>query len=698
MDINPIFSFKPESPSFEMSSFENKRQLSGDKPSKKKIRTNDPQEEEDTKEKSGKSLFSLLPSALIPKRFKKEKKKESLDENWVSATGVKNYLIRDPLLDFLNYHSKNLAKKKEYQKLILEAMEEKGKEDPTNFHHFLCQQGNEFEKKLILHLTKRFGSQIIDLHGSFQSDYQKKQEETIEAMKRGIPIIYSGVLLDSKTKTYGIPDLIVRSDWLRKLVEDSPIPKKIEKIGAPLLGTNYHYRIVDIKFTTLALRANGTHLLNAGYIPAYKGQLFIYNSALAQIQGYNPQEAYLLGRKWKYTTKGMDYRSPECLSRLGVVDFTKVDKDIPEKVEKALNWVRDMRVNGKSWNLFSLPLPRPELYPNMSNRADYPWTKVKEVMAAQIKEITTLWMCGTKERHRAHDQGIYQWTSKNCTPEKLGINSFERSRILTEILRINQQKKDKVLPLRIENNSRNWQKRPKIEFFVDFETINDIYPDFSSLPNTESLSMIFMIGLGYFDYQKKSWIQKSFTAENLTKKGERKICLDFARFIEEEKRKAGVESALIYHWSPAEVRSWEKFVSRFESQLHQKIQASSPLKKMKKLDSVYEKSGLELVSQITEDFFDLLEVFHHEPIVIQGCFSFGLKEVATTLYQQKLIKTIWDHNNPCANGPAAMVMAYRAYKNPNPESHPYLQQIKDYNRVDCQVLYEIIDYLRQHHC
>ena len=76
------------------------------------------------------------------------------------------------------------------------------------------------------------------------------------------------------------------------------------------------------------------------------------------------------------------------------------------------------------------------------------------------------------------------------------------------------------------------------------------------------------------------------------------------------------------------------------------------------------------VSGVTDELFhinnqivwyNLLNSFRDNPIVINGCFKFGLKEVSQRLYQLGLISNIWDESNPCRNGNTAMVMANNAY-------------------------------------
>ena len=78
-----------------------------------------------------------------------------------------------------------------------------------------------------------------------------------------------------------------------------PIIQEEEKIKAPNLKENYHYVVVDIKWSTLHFSAKNNTLLKKGRIPAYKGQLAIYNCILGKIQGYFPTKAYILGKGWR---------------------------------------------------------------------------------------------------------------------------------------------------------------------------------------------------------------------------------------------------------------------------------------------------------------------------------------------------------------------------------------------------------------
>ncbi len=430
-------------------------------------------------------------------------------DQWVSATQTRNYLLKDPVIDWIDTHySPFVTKNPRYTQKILKAV--KSHKGPQNFTEFIMEQGNTFESQVIKLICNQFGSDMVKaIGGELNPHSPDKVQETLDAMNQGVPFIHGGLLHNPENQTYGIPDLLVRSDWLGKLVSIKPLTKVESLVSArglkdPLNAESpprYHYRVVDVKFTTLYLRSNGTHILNSRAFPAYKSQLWIYNEALARMQGYKPTETYLLGRRWRFTLKGDVYIGSSCFDRLGVINYVTMDNEYPSRTKKAIAWVKEVhQESAKDWNVLTVPLERPELYPNMSNTHDYPWHSVKKKIAEEIGEITTLWMMGVKNRKRAHDSGVYKWTNPKCTVDVLGVNGEFTRRILEKMIDINQPRKkrriQKIKPKRIKNNISCWKTPNEVEFYVDFETVNDILTDFSDMPAVKTTSLIFMIGVG----------------------------------------------------------------------------------------------------------------------------------------------------------------------------------------------------------
>ena len=70
---------------------------------------------------------------------------------------------------------------------------------------------------------------------------------------------------------------------------------------------------------------------------------------------------------------------------------------------------------------------------------------------------------------------------KDCNSKTLNING-KNAPIIDSIISINQQNTKLIIPDKIKSNMYNW-KNSKNNIFVDFETISDIFSDFSNLKN-----------------------------------------------------------------------------------------------------------------------------------------------------------------------------------------------------------------------
>ncbi len=601
-----------------------------------------------------------------------------ITSEWVAASSLKNYMIKDPLLDWLSYHSASfLRKHPDYADVVARSHTPgvppsgSGSLPATSF---LLNQGLEFERNVNSYLLEQFGSSnVIHLGGDNSNAYSKeKYLQSLQAMRDGVPFICSPVLHDPETKTFGVPDLLVRSDWIRKFLTLCPLTPEEETVPALSLNGSYHYRVIDYKFMTLPFSVDGIHLLNEGLIPAYKAQLYIYNQLLAKAQGYDPGVAYLLGRRWKYKTQTGKYDGDSCFERLGTVDFRGGDQHIVEETFRALDWIRRMRAEGSTWDPFDRQ--HPELYPNMCNSHDYPWHEVKERLAKDLNEITLLWMCGPKNREIAHSHQIYEWTDERCNVDTLGISSRQYRKILTQMLKVNRlnvnhqpSHRNPVLPLRIRNNRRSWQQKKKLEFFVDFETFNEAVAP-PTVPDQTGINLIFLIGVGYISPSTRQWVYRDFLIKFLSSDEEYRICSEFVNFLRETSQRYSCPDFPLFHWSSYEKRVWEQAKKR-----HQSRDVSS-------------------WDFLETHWFDFLEVFRKEPIVIQGCFSFKLKDVAKALYNHGLISTTWDSS--CLDGYGAMIRAFEALRSSN---ETVIRDILRYNEVDCKVLEEIVTYLRRNH-
>lgn len=578
---------------------------------------------------------------LGPLSFKRQRRID------VSATHLYHYMMRDTLVDWLKLDRVKT-----------------GRTRHGGFTEFIMERGNEFESELVKYINDNIVP-VISVSNTITTESLRR---TKELMFKGIPIIHSAPVKNQYNGTQGIIDLLVRSDYLSDLVDSDPLSEVEKTIPAPKLQRQYHYIVVDIKFSTLPLRADGIHLLNSGSYPAYKAQCLIYTNAVGHIQGYNAPHAFIMGRRWRYTKEGITNQNFTCLNRLGRIQYDSVDADYKLRTKEAIQWVRDVKKYGSGWT--ANPPSRVELYPNMCIDSGE-WNAEKERLAKEIGEITNIWYVSEKHRNTAIKNGVNSWRDARCNTSVMKLRGM-RAPIIDAIMSINRQNEDKIRPKKIGNNIHGWKNRSN-ELFVDFETLSDIFADFNDLPRQDCTDMIFMIGVGWCE--NKQFRYKNFICKEPTHEEEYRIMNEFGQFI------AGRGYPKMYYWV-AENRFWNTASCR-------------------QFDRADREKDIALKDHISDDWkvynwIDLADVFRQEPIVLKDCFKFGLKTIASAMRKHGMISATID--SACDNGMTAMVNAWEVYRTePEPESSEIMKDIAKYNEFDCKVLWEILTYLRENH-
>lgn len=572
------------------------------------------------------------------------KNNEYVDENWskwINSTDIKNYILNDPIIDWLNLYG-NEEKKDKY----------------NDFNDFLTNKEIDFINAVNENLIKRFLNDITIIAHINEKFSINKYYDTINEMKIGRPIIINGLLHNKINNTYGISNLIVRNDFINKIINNDNI--KINNNIKSNIG--YNYSIIGIKYISLTIKNN--YLSNIGNISPHKSELIILNEALINILGYIPDKAFLLGKKYKFNNNIFGL-----FDNIAIIDMLNNHK-LVNKIHNGLKWLKDVKDNGKNWDI--LNPHRNELYPNMSNLLDFPWKNHKKYIANKISEITLLWNCGVNERKKAHQSGIYKWN--DITSSLINFKG-DKYHILNNILNINKSN-DKII-----TNIHNNINRDKLEFFVDFETVNHIDFNFNNIVNyNEGLStsyplnnndnyndvMIYMIGIGWNDPITKEWNFKNFIVKRLNYNCEKEIIIEWIDYMNYIKYKFNIINNIkVYHWSKAEVTFSNKALKRHN------------------IDT-------------NINWCDLLDYFKNNHIAIKGVFNYGLKNIAKELYKNNYIKTKWDNND--IDGIEAMLVAWECEKksidnNKNLSEYEIMNDIVKYNEIDCKVIMDILSIL-----
>ncbi len=579
----------------------------------------------------------------------------------VSGSQVKNYLLKDPILDIFRYNP-SIAKQydptiRSYQhfnkplqlKNIMLGNDSfeltnhviKFSTNNSNNCSIPMQKGMKYETKVYEKLKSEYCDNVVCIISNLNEICVDDYIKTFKEMKKGIPIIYQGVLYNSSNSTYGVADFIVRSDFVNKMFANNVLTEEEEIISAPRLESDYHYIIIDAKWTTMPLCADGELIRNSGRFPAYKGQLAIYNAALGFIQGYTPDRAYILAKSFSYTENGDKYCGYDTFDRLGVIDYSGFDKMYIEKTEMAIKWIRDVRQNGHTWKID--PPEKFESFPNMSNNYDSPYHNIKVGLAKKNGELTQLWNVGPKNRKIGLDNGIRSLNDRRCSAKLLGINGKKQGPILNKIIKINRPgSKNNILPRKVKNNVCNWQSSNNFELFIDFETVEGcIITNRMELDNSEEpTKVLFMIGVGFIE--NGHWIYKSFNMERYNIENERKIVQEFTDYVvkitnDQQKVNNFTGKPILYHWGNA-----EKSILNTVNFRHNFIWSN-------------------WLNQV--NLVDFCKIYKDEPITVKGSLNFGLKSIAKAMYDLNLIKTKWATGSGApVNGYMAMEDAIKFYK------------------------------------
>ncbi|HEV8536127.1 MAG TPA: hypothetical protein VGR87_10485 [Candidatus Limnocylindria bacterium] len=580
--------------------------------------------------------------------------------DWVPAGAVRNWCDGDLLLDWLAEYGEQHGFRRDDQL--------PGYERVFDLPRYLMEQGRRFEQAVLVDLQARWPVTRIAMRPD-ESRSLAAAEATWDAMKNGAPVIASAVLRDPERRTFGIADLLVRSDVLGELCPDAFVGDQLE-LPVAAMRHGRHYRVVDLKFSTLHLLKDGG--LGAGQVDVM-AQCWIYNEALGRVQGYTAPAAYVAGRAWRQGAE----RGDRCWERLGRVPrdayVRSREEDLASVVARGLAWIRRLRTEGAEWRV--LPLPSvPELWPNMKANGDFPWRSAKAEVAVKLADLTLLPRVNTELRAAAHAAGVTRWDDARTAAALFGIDG-DHARTLDAVIGVNRDPGDVVRPARVTADEAEWRRPPAAEAFVDFEFVHDLDDDFRTFPRKGGQALIFQIGCG--TYPDRIWSFAQFTVDDLTVDAEALMIDRWLAHLARLARDTGASSTSdvrLVHWSLAEESNFER--------AYESARSRHPDRDWPPLA-----------------WYDLLgRVFRAEPVVVKGAFSFGLKSIARALRAHGLIATEWGEG--LADGAGAMVGAWSAAADSRARGRsltesPVMREIARYNEVDCRVMAEILDYLRR---
>jgi hypothetical protein len=544
---------------------------------------------------------------------------------YISATEFDNFCENDPISDWFSILAKEFNLEDKYSKSDMQ---------------FLFDKGNEHEENIIEKLRKITGLKLEKLSSVKTSrEYNKNLklekkdiERTLHEMSLGQPILYSSYIYNNKEKLRGIPDLLVRNDYIPIIfnkINHTELPEEKSIFGS------YYYVPVEIKFSSVELTSNDKYILNKGRMKIYKTQLFTYCKILEEIQGVLPKKAFIIGKRTVLSKK--DILDP--IEYPGLIDYTsEYDSCYFYIFHNGLKWLRDVKENGISWSFEDMKSK--ELYPNMksSNNQFY---KDKKELSEKYGEITELWRCSTLIRKNALNKGIYSWKDQKFNASITGMSKYYHQS-LNNILKVNREDIDYYPRFFSDTSFREVES----EAFVDFEIIRDSF-DIDSYGDSE---WIFLIGVRY----KGEY--KSFIMNSLSEVEEKRVIDEFIKFLSDN------NFPKCWFWC-AEVKFWNRAMTRHNM----------------KVDNI--------------KWVDLYDIYTKESFAVKGSLNFKLKSYIKNLVKLKKINVDLPPEN-CSDGLSAMTIAWKYYNDVSNRNEEEMKDVIYYNSLDCQYVEELLNFAR----
>lgn len=619
-----------------------------------------------------KKIFSINVDEFITPRTKKVKKEKFIGNDWVAASKTRNSALNDHCLDYFRaFNIKKFSDKPKKMRFSFEPSSKyerihKEPIDASSFVDFLLISGNDFEDSIIKDLKHKFKSKFVKICESYESRNMTFFEQTLDHMKKGTPIIHQAVLYNFEHKVFGSADLLVRSDYINKLTNTNLLNENEVNIQAPLLNDNYHYRVIDIKFSKIHFNSDGKTMRNSSNVKPFKTQIAIYNMALGEMQGYLPDHSYILGNGWilnkTVNKRRIEESDKNPFDKLGTIDYEKRDADYYESAMEAVSWIKE--INERD-DFTHDPPNDPRIFPNMCNTYDGFYHGIKKEIAEKYNEITNIWNCGPDNRNNAFNKNIRSWKNPKCNSKTLGVKGQKTSKMIDNILQFNR-KRNKVINIeKIGHNNNNWRSND-LTFYVDFETVGSMLLNSNSKTNLDvEGDYIFMVGIGWKCPNESKWNYKCIYVNQITLVEEQRIMKEFNDIIKNLESQYQTKAKVI-HWSHAERSFYNKVNSRY--------------------GYIYDNIN----------WYDLLKFFKDNNILVLDSLNFSLKTVAKNMHKYGLIKSDW--TDDMTSGVDAMFYSWQEYaKYDDINSSSKFKDVIKYNEIDCKTMFEILEYLKKNH-
>lgn len=506
------------------------------------------------------------------------------------------------------------------------------KDETSIYQDFIRKSSNEYKNNILKNILK-LSELNIPINPTFN--------QTKELIYNDSELILQGILLN-KDDIYVNCDIIISYRLFKKIFP------KINNLPFHLYckeGNNY--LLIDICYSSLHFNMDLKDINNDNMVFYKKCSMYAFQQVFYELSGIKPN-CFLLGKEYYY--KNTLLPKKEFIAQIDMNDKIKT------AYQNSIEWIHYLRENYTKLSIDPKP-NKIEMFPNM-NYHETEWENEKTKLASKIKELTLVWNISYDERCTLYEKGIECWDNPKLLKE---LKDSKKKDIQERMIHMNQQDEIIIYPRKNISSFTKEMIKPTeqdiyfdIESFLSFDEKQNLFDEFVKDKNP-------IIGIIGYIYKDQFY---NITINRYDRYDEERMIKQFSSYLYKISKYNTIH---IYHWGNAE--------NNYFNYIHK----------------TYPKIFFPPYKLI-----NILDYFRTEPIIVKGIFKFGLKSVGKALYENNLIQTTWNEKD---NGLDSMI-EFKELCKKNTKKIPLkryieISEIIEYNRIDCQVLYEIVELLRE---
>ncbi|HEU4324242.1 MAG TPA: ribonuclease H-like domain-containing protein [Roseiflexaceae bacterium] len=422
----------------------------------------------------------------------------AVGEEWVTPSKLRPLFFDDPASIWLEHHGAAhglVPDEPEYSML-----------------EFRAEKGRLFET---VWLARVAPEAVQVCREPWEGREPQRVRESLELMRRGVPVIAQPALWWPQERIYGVPDLLVRCSWLAERFPQLP----------DLHDQPDHYMALDLKFSRGLDQSDRRPSRDC-----YEGQVRLYSYMLGHIQGLMPRCAWLVTRDQPLQPRPVRLRST-----LGA----PLDSDLARLRDR----YQEIRFRGADL----LPWRDETVAPN-EDHDDERWVSARAAIAARVPggDLRRLWQVGRAAKRLLRGAGIHNLDALLAAEfDQLPASALRRPEQMRAILQANRSGQAVLRPEAAPPAQRH-------ELFVDFEIFSNFNVDIErEWPDLQGTPMIFLIGVGWTERGQWRYQQLAAAAEHHA--AERQLLDAFGALLR-ELTGGNLRDCALYHWHNAEPR------------------------------------------------------------------------------------------------------------------------------------------------